>query len=72
MSSKTASNLSRNGQRTSKGNFTAVQYSNDHGQITFGKVHMDGGTTSACMIQERMVVINFLWMKMVNDQDGQR
>ena len=67
MSSRSSSKLSRNGQRTSKSNYTAVQYGNDHGQVSFGKVHKDGGTTSACMIQGKDGRHQFSM-----DEDGER
>tara|TARA_A200000113_G_scaffold226004_1_gene249397 strand:+ start:15404 stop:16030 length:627 start_codon:yes stop_codon:yes gene_type:complete len=54
MTKRSNSKLSRNGQISrSKGNFTAIQYGNDHGQLLFGKVHKDGGTTSGVMLQSK-------------------
>ena len=67
MSTKSSSKLSRNGQRTSKANYTAINYGNDHGQLSFGKIHKDGGTTSGVMLQAKEGRHQFSM-----DNDGQR
>ena len=51
---KSNSKLSRNstdGASTSKCTHTAIKYGNDHGNLTFGKIHKKGDVTSACMLQ---------------------
>jgi hypothetical protein len=36
---------------TSKKNYTAIRYGNDHGSITFGHIHKDAGVTSDILLQ---------------------
>jgi hypothetical protein len=44
-----AGNLSKN--NTSKQNYTAVRYGNDHGSISFGHIHKQGDVTAGAMLQ---------------------
>ena len=52
MSTRTNTNNSRaqKGSETSKCNYTAIQYGNDHGSISFGKVHKKGDVTSSVTV----------------------
>ena len=36
-----------------KSNYTAIQYGNDHGQVSFGKIHRKADVTSGCMLQAK-------------------
>jgi hypothetical protein len=36
---------------TSKKNYTAIRYGNDHGSISFGHIHKDGAVTSDVLLQ---------------------
>lgn len=36
---------------TSKKNYTAIRYGNDHGSISFGHIHKDGSVTSDVLLQ---------------------
>lgn len=44
-----AGNISKN--NTSKQNYTAIRYGNDHGSISFGHIHKQGDVTADVMIQ---------------------
>jgi len=44
-----ADNISKN--NTSKQNYTAIRYGNDHGSISFGHIHKQGDVTSDVMLQ---------------------
>lgn len=44
-----ADNISKN--NTSKQNYTAIRYGNDHGSISFGHIHKQGDVTADVMIQ---------------------
>ena len=36
---------------TSKQNYTAIRYGNDHGSISFGHIHKQADVTAACLLQ---------------------
>lgn len=42
---------STNPSDTSKQNYTAIRYGNDHGSITFGHIHKQGDVTASVMLQ---------------------
>jgi hypothetical protein len=44
-----ASNISKN--NTAKQNYTAIEYGNDHGSISFGHIHKQGDVTSDVLIE---------------------
>lgn len=44
-----ANNISKN--NTSKQNYTAIRYGNDHGSISFGHIHKQGDVTADVMLQ---------------------
>ena len=69
MSTRTNTNNSRaqKGSETAKSNYTAIQYGNDHGSISFGKVHKKGDVTSSVMLQGKDGRHRFYM-----DHDGQR
>ena len=53
MSTQSTTNNSRTGEKsaTAKGNYTAVQWSNNFGAISLGKVHKKGDVISSIMMQ---------------------
>ena len=55
MSTRTNTNNSRTGAQsgTAKRNYTALEYGNDNGSISFGKVHKKGDVTSGVMLQAK-------------------
>ena len=55
------------GSETAKRNYTAIEYGNDHGTISFGKVHKKGDVTSSVMLQAKDGRHRFYM-----DADGQR
>ena len=55
------------GSETAKRNYTAIEYGNDHGTISFGKVHKKGDVTSSVMLQGKDGRHRFYM-----DHDGQR
>ena len=69
MSTRTNTNNSRTGAQsgTAKRNYTAIEYGNDHGSISFGKVHKKGDVTSGAMLQAKDGRHRFYM-----DNDGQR
>ena len=69
MSTRSTTNNSRAGEgsTTAKCNYTAIQYGNDHGSISFGKVHKKGDVTSSVMLQGKDGRHRFYM-----DHDGQR
>ncbi len=69
MSTRSNTNNSRTGPQsgTAKRNYTALEYGNDHGSISFGKVHKKGDVTSSVMIQAKDGRHRFYM-----DADGQR
>ena len=52
---------------TAKRNYTAIEYGNDHGAASFGKVHKKGDVTSSVMLQAKDGRHRFYM-----DADGQR
>jgi hypothetical protein len=52
---------------TSKQNYTAIRYGNDHGSISFGHIHKQGDVTSSVMLQTPDANHSFFL-----DKDGQR
>ena len=69
MSTRSNTNNSRTGPQsgTAKRNYTALEYGNDHGSISFGKVHKKGDVTSSVMLQAKDGRHRFYM-----DADGQR
>ena len=69
MSTRSTTDNSRAGEgsTTAKCNYTAIQYGNDHGSISFGKVHKKGDVTSSVMLQAKDGRHRFYM-----DADGQR
>ena len=69
MSTRSNTNNSRTGPQsgTAKRNYTAIEYGNDHGSISFGKVHKKGDVTSSVMLQAKDGRHRFYM-----DADGQR
>ena len=69
MSTRSNTNNSRTGPQstTAKCNYTAIEYGNDHGSISFGKVHKKGDVTSGVMLQAKDGRHRFFM-----DNDGQR
>ena len=69
MSTRSNTNNSRTGPQsgTAKRNFTAIEYGNDHGAVSFGKVHKKGDVTSSVMLQAKDGRHRFYM-----DADGQR
>ena len=69
MSTRSNTNNSRTGAQsgTAKRNYTALEYGNDNGSISFGKVHKKGDVTSSVMIQAKDGRHRFYM-----DNDGQR
>ena len=69
MSTRSTTDNSRAGEgsTTAKCNYTAIQYGNDHGSISFGKVHKKGDVTSSVMLQGKDGRHRFYM-----DHDGQR
>ncbi len=55
------------GSETAKRNYTTIEYGNDHGTISFGKVHKKGDVTSSVMLQGKDGRHRFYM-----DHDGQR
>ena len=55
------------GSQTAKRNYTTIEYGNDHGTISFGKVHKKGDVTSSVMLQGKDGRHRFYM-----DHDGQR
>ena len=55
------------GSETAKRNYTVIEYGNDHGGISFGKVHKKGDVTSSVMLQGKDGRHRFYM-----DHDGQR
>ena len=49
--SNTNNSRAKKGSETAKCNYTAIQYGNDHGAISFGKVHKKGDVTSSVTLQ---------------------
>ena len=58
MSTRSNTNNSRTGPQsgTAKRNYTAIEYGNDHGSASFGKVHKKGDVTSSVMLQGKDAV----------------
>jgi hypothetical protein len=69
MSTRSNTNNSRTGPQsgTAKRNYTAIEYGNDHGAASFGKVHKKGDVTSSVMLQAKDGRHRFYM-----DADGQR
>ena len=69
MSTRSNTNNSRTGAQsgTAKRNYTALEYGNDNGSISFGKVHKKGDVTSSVMLQAKDGRHRFYM-----DNDGQR
>ena len=69
MSTRSNTNNSRTGPQsgTAKRNYTAIDYGNDHGSASFGKVHKKGDVTSSVMLQAKDGRHRFYM-----DADGQR
>ena len=69
MSTRTNTNNSRTGAQsgTAKRNYTAIDYGNDHGSASFGKVHKKGDVTSSVLLQGKDGRHRFYM-----DADGQR
>ena len=69
MSTQSTTNNSRTGEEsaTAKGNYNAVQWSNNFGAISLGKVHKKGDVTSSVMLQGKDGRHRFYM-----DHDGQR
>ena len=69
MSTRSNTNNSRTGPQsgTAKRNYTAIEYGNDHGGTSFGKVHKKGDVTSSVMLQAKDGRHRFYM-----DADGQR
>ena len=69
MSTRSNTNNSRTGAQsgTAKRNYTALEYGNDNGSISFGKVHKKGDVTSSVMLQAKDGRHRFYM-----DADGQR
>ena len=69
MSTRSNTNNSRTGPQsgTAKRNYTAIEYGNDHGAASFGKVHKKGDVTSSVMLQGKDGRHRFYM-----DADGQR
>ena len=69
MSTRSNTNNSRTGPQsgTAKRNYTAIEYGNDHGSASFGKVHKKGDVTSSVMLQAKDGRHRFYM-----DADGQR
>ena len=69
MSTRSNTNNSRTGPQsgTAKCNYTAIEYGNDNGSISFGKVHKKGDVTSGVMLQAKDGRHRFYM-----DNDGQR
>ena len=69
MSTRSNTNNSRTGAQsgTAKRNYTAIEYGNDNGSISFGKVHKKGDVTSSVMLQAKDGRHRFYM-----DNDGQR
>jgi len=65
--SNTNNSRAKKGSETAKCNYTAIQYGNDHGSISFGKVHKKGDVTSSVMLQGKDGRHRFYM-----DHDGQR
>ena len=69
MSTRSNTNNSRTGAQsgTAKRNYTAIEYGNDHGSCSFGKVHKKGDVTSSVLLQAKDGRHRFYM-----DADGQR
>ena len=69
MSTRSDTNNSRTGPQsgTAKCNYTAIDYGNDNGSISFGKVHKKGDVTSGVFLQAKDGRHRFFM-----DNDGQR
>ena len=69
MSTRSNTNNSRTGPQsgTAKRNYTAIDYGNDHGSVSFGKVHKKGDVTSSVLLQGKDGRHRFYM-----DADGQR
>ena len=69
MSTRSNTNNSRTGPQsgTAKRNYTAIEYGNDNGVASFGKVHKKGDVTSSVMLQAKDGRHRFYM-----DADGQR
>ena len=69
MSTRSNTNNSRTGPQsgTAKCNYTAIDYGNDNGSISFGKVHKKGDVTSGVFLQAKDGRHRFFM-----DNDGQR
>ena len=69
MSTRSNTNNSRTVPQsgTAKRNYTAIEYGNDHGAASFGKVHKKGDVTSSVMLQAKDGRHRFYM-----DADGQR
>ena len=65
--SNTGNSRAGKGSETAKCNYTAIEYGNDHGSISFGKVHKKGDVTSSVMLQAKDGRHRFYM-----DHDGQR
>ena len=65
--SNTGNSRAGKGSETAKANYTAIEYGNDHGSISFGKVHKKGDVTSSVMLQGKDGRHRFYM-----DHDGQR
>ena len=65
--SNTGNRRAGKGSETAKANYTAIEYGNDHGSISFGKVHKKGDVTSSVMLQGKDGRHRFYM-----DHDGQR
>jgi hypothetical protein len=50
-SGSTSSGLPSLENTTSKKNYTAIRYGNDHGSVSFGHIHKDGAVTSDVLLQ---------------------
>ena len=69
MSTRSNTNNSRTGPQsaTTKCNYTAIEYGNDNGSVSFGKVHKKGDVTAGVMLQAKDGRHRFFM-----DNDGQR
>ena len=67
MATQSNTNNTRRNSPTAKCNHTAIEYGNDHGSISFGKVHKKGDVTSSVMLQGKDGRHRFFM-----DHDGQR
>ena len=65
--SNTGNSRAGKGSETAKCNYTAIEYGNDHGSISFGKVHKKGDVTSGVFLQAKDGRHRFFM-----DNDGQR